>query len=66
MGVSFVVQEALSIALFSCKLGVTFALEVELVGTMTTIVVAYLKGWHKLWIESDSNYIVAFISSRSS
>lgn len=51
---------------FSCKLGATFAFEAKLVGAMTAISIAFLRGRHRLWIESDSTYVVALMKFRSS
>lgn len=48
---------------FSANLGVGFAFEAELVAALLGIEVAYQKGWTKLWIESDSMYVVFMLNS---
>ncbi|YP_008992319.1 hypothetical protein Salmi_Mp055 (mitochondrion) [Salvia miltiorrhiza] len=42
-----------------------FAFEAELVGVMMAVDIAFSKGWHSLWIESDSIYVVSLLRSRS-
>ena len=50
---------------FSSVLVMGFAFEAELVGVMMAVDIAFSKGWHSLWIESDSIYVVSLLRSRS-
>lgn len=50
---------------FSSVLGMGFAFEAELVGVMMAVDIAFSKGWHSFWIESDSIYVVSLLRSRS-
>lgn len=43
--------------------GVTYAFNAELLATISSIEIAYEKGWHSLWLECDSNLVIdAFYS----
>ncbi|PON87701.1 Ribonuclease H-like domain containing protein, partial [Trema orientale] len=50
---------------FVLKLGTGFVFETELVGVMTAISIAFVRGWQKFWFKSDSTYAVNFLNSRS-
>ncbi|PON97562.1 Ribonuclease H-like domain containing protein [Trema orientale] len=50
---------------FASKLGMGFSFEVELVGVVMAISIAFVCGWHRFWIESDSTYVVGLLKSRS-
>lgn len=45
---------AAALGCFAVNVGITYSLHVELIGAMKAIVIAYNKGWRKLWLESDS------------
>jgi len=50
---------------FSINLGVTSALNSELIGAMVAIKIAHVKEWHNLWLETDSMLVfLAFKSSK--
>ncbi|KAK3184806.1 hypothetical protein Dsin_032092 [Dipteronia sinensis] len=46
------------------SLGV-FAFEEELLAALMAINFAWQNGWHRIWLESDSSYMVQLLSSRS-
>ena len=50
---------------FAIPLGVCFACEVELVSVIHTIDYAWTFSWRRLWLESDSTFVVATLRSRS-
>jgi len=39
---------------FAINIGLSSALLAELIGAMVAIEVAYHKGWHSIWLETDS------------
>ncbi|XP_057791222.1 uncharacterized protein LOC131008356 [Salvia miltiorrhiza] len=47
------------------KGGTGFAFEAELLAVMHAVRVANFRGWHWLWIEADSSYVVQLLHSRS-
>ena len=51
---------------FANLLGIAFAFEAELAAAIHAIRLAREKGWHSIWLESDSTYLVALLHSRSS
>ncbi|XP_057808992.1 uncharacterized protein LOC131023449 [Salvia miltiorrhiza] len=51
---------------FHIKGGVGFAFEAELLAIITAITLAHDRNWLRLWIESDSMYVVKLLESRSS
>ncbi|KAI9156864.1 hypothetical protein LWI28_013336 [Acer negundo] len=50
---------------FAIPLGQVFAVEAELLTTFLTINFAWKYGWHRIWLESDSSYMVQLLSSHS-
>ena len=52
-------------ACFVRKVGVLFAFEAELVAAMIGVELAHGNEWMKLWLESDSTYVVQLFISRS-
>ncbi|XP_057811506.1 uncharacterized protein LOC131025735 [Salvia miltiorrhiza] len=42
-----------------------FAFEAELLAVMHAVRIANFRGWHWLWIEADSSYVVQLLHSRS-
>ncbi|KAI9181501.1 hypothetical protein LWI28_015585 [Acer negundo] len=50
---------------FAIPLGQVFAFEAELLTASLAINFAWKYGWHRLWLESDSSYVVQLLSSRS-
>ncbi|KAK2648626.1 hypothetical protein Ddye_016115 [Dipteronia dyeriana] len=42
-----------------------FAFEVELLAASIAINFAWKNGWHRIWLDSDSSYVVQLLSSRS-
>ncbi|XP_057803087.1 uncharacterized protein LOC131018376 [Salvia miltiorrhiza] len=50
---------------FHTKGGSGFAFEAELLAAITAIAIAYNRGWHKLWLEADSSYVVSLLQQRS-
>jgi ribonuclease HI len=48
---------------FAGSLGIAYALEAELQAVIHAIHLASQKGWHSLWIESDSTLVIHFLSS---
>lgn len=48
---------------FSAKLGIGFAFEGELAAALIAMEIAYERNWTKLWIESDSMYVVQMFNS---
>ncbi|KAL6144814.1 hypothetical protein ACLB2K_055504 [Fragaria x ananassa] len=48
---------------FSGNLGIANALEAELQAVIHAIQMASQRGWHSLWIESDSTLVIHFLSS---
>ncbi|KAK0608113.1 hypothetical protein LWI29_025664 [Acer saccharum] len=50
---------------FAVPLGQVFAFEAELIAASMAINFAWQNGWHRLWLESDSSYVVQLLSSRS-
>lgn len=51
---------------FVRHVGCLFAFEAELIASMHAILIAFSRGWHHLWLESDSSYVVNLLSTRSS
>ena len=49
---------------FAIPLGQVFAFEAELLAASMAINFAWQNGWHRLWLESDSSYVVQLLSSR--
>lgn len=52
-------QSAAIVGCIAANLGLNSALQAELIGAMLAIELAYERGWHNLWIESDSELVVA-------
>lgn len=52
------------LACFQVSGGVAFAFEAELLGAITAMEIAWAKGWHHLWLESNSSYVVGLLGSR--
>ncbi|KAK3225743.1 hypothetical protein Dsin_005605 [Dipteronia sinensis] len=50
---------------FAVPLGQVFAFEAELLAASMAINFAWQNGWHRIWLESDSSYVVQLLSSRS-
>ncbi|XP_057811778.1 uncharacterized protein LOC131026015 [Salvia miltiorrhiza] len=50
---------------FHYKDGVGFTFVAELLAVIKAIMIAHDRGWHHLWIESDSTYIVHLLMERS-
>ncbi|XP_057790987.1 uncharacterized protein LOC131008105 [Salvia miltiorrhiza] len=50
---------------FHIKGGLGYAFKAELLGVITAVQIANARGWNRLWIESDSTYIVRLLHSRS-
>ncbi|KAK3198786.1 hypothetical protein Dsin_022201 [Dipteronia sinensis] len=50
---------------FTVSLGHVFAFEVELLAASMAINFAWQNGWHRIWLESDSSYVVQLLFSRS-
>ncbi|KAK3204926.1 hypothetical protein Dsin_018972 [Dipteronia sinensis] len=50
---------------FAIPLGVCFAFEAELAAAVHTIDCAWTFGWWRLWLESDSTFVVDTLRSRS-
>ncbi|KAK2647131.1 hypothetical protein Ddye_022326 [Dipteronia dyeriana] len=50
---------------FAVPLDHVFAFEVELLAASIAINFAWHNGWHRIWLESDSSYVVQLLSSRS-
>ena len=50
---------------FVIPFSVCFAFEAELAATVHTIDYAWTFGWRRLWLESDSAFVVAILRSRS-
>jgi ribonuclease HI len=50
---------------FAIPLGQVFAFEAELLAASLAINFAWKYGWHRIWLESDSSYVVQLLSSRS-
>ncbi|KAK0599983.1 hypothetical protein LWI29_010426 [Acer saccharum] len=50
---------------FAIPLGVCFAFEAELAAAIHAIDYAWTFGWHRLWLESDSTFVVNILRSRS-
>ncbi|KAK2647756.1 hypothetical protein Ddye_015245 [Dipteronia dyeriana] len=50
---------------FVVPLDHVFAFEAELLATSIASNFAWQNGWHRIWLESDSSYVVQLLSSRS-
>ena len=50
---------------FAIPLGQVFAFEAELLAASLDINFAWKYGWHRIWLESVSSYVVQLLSSRS-
>ncbi|KAK2646167.1 hypothetical protein Ddye_021362 [Dipteronia dyeriana] len=50
---------------FAVPLDHVFAFEAELLAASIAINFAWKNGWHRIWLESDSSYVVQLLSSRS-
>ncbi|KAK2648273.1 hypothetical protein Ddye_015762 [Dipteronia dyeriana] len=50
---------------FAVPLDHVFAFEAELLAASITINFAWQNWWHRIWLESDSSYVVQLLSSRS-
>jgi ribonuclease HI len=48
---------------FADNLGFANAFRAELVGAMFAIEIAYYKGWHNLWLETDSKLVTRSFTS---
>lgn len=46
---------------FSVHLDTTFAFKAELIAAMFTIELSFKYGWHSLWLESDSQFVVGLL-----
>lgn len=47
-----------AIGCFAENIGVSFTFNVELIGAMRAIEIAFARGWHMLWLEGDSLLVV--------
>ncbi|KAK3193003.1 hypothetical protein Dsin_024313 [Dipteronia sinensis] len=52
-------------ACFAVPLSQVFAFEAELLTASLAINYAWNLGWHRIWLESDSSYVVQLLSIRS-
>ncbi|KAK3193274.1 hypothetical protein Dsin_024584 [Dipteronia sinensis] len=52
-------------ACFAVPLGQVFAFEAELLTASLAINYAWNLGWHRIWLESDSSYVMQLLSIRS-
>ncbi|KAK3222115.1 hypothetical protein Dsin_009140 [Dipteronia sinensis] len=50
---------------FAVPLGQVFAFEAQLLAASMAINLAWQNGWHRIWLESDSSYLVHLLTSRS-
>ena len=50
---------------FAIPIGLAFAFEAELVATIQAISFAWDRNWKKLWLETDSIYLVILFRSKS-
>ncbi|XP_057803279.1 uncharacterized protein LOC131018582 [Salvia miltiorrhiza] len=50
---------------FHLKGGKGYAFEAELLAVITAVAIAHSRGWHKLWLEADSLYVVKLLEDRS-
>ncbi|KAK3220867.1 hypothetical protein Dsin_014837 [Dipteronia sinensis] len=50
---------------FVVPLGQVFAFEAEILATSMAVNFAWQNGWHRIWLESDSSYVVQLLASRS-
>ncbi|KAK2646849.1 hypothetical protein Ddye_022044 [Dipteronia dyeriana] len=50
---------------FAVPLDHVFGFEAELLAASIAINFAWQNGWHRIWLESDSSYVVQLLSSRS-
>ncbi|KAK3204772.1 hypothetical protein Dsin_018818 [Dipteronia sinensis] len=50
---------------FAVPLGQVFAFEAELLAASLAINYAWNLGWHRIWLESDSSYVLQLLSIRS-
>ncbi|KAK3199394.1 hypothetical protein Dsin_022809 [Dipteronia sinensis] len=50
---------------FAIPLGQVFAFETELLAASMCINFTWKYGWHRIWLESDSSYMIQLFSSRS-
>ncbi|KAK3189490.1 hypothetical protein Dsin_029051 [Dipteronia sinensis] len=50
---------------FAVPLGQVFAFEAELLAALMAINLAWQNGWHRIWLESESSYVVYLLASRS-
>ncbi|KAK3212710.1 hypothetical protein Dsin_017416 [Dipteronia sinensis] len=50
---------------FTVPFGQVFTFEVELLAASMAINLAWQNGWHRIWLESDSSYVVHLLASRS-
>ncbi|KAK9943231.1 hypothetical protein M0R45_008846 [Rubus argutus] len=53
------------IGALSCKVTVNSAIEVELLDVIEAIRVASLKGWNRLWLETDSSLVVHYFKNHN-
>ncbi|KAK2652805.1 hypothetical protein Ddye_012661 [Dipteronia dyeriana] len=49
---------------FAVPLDHVFAFEAKLLAASIAINFAWQNGWHRIWLESDSSYVVQLLSSR--
>ncbi|KAK3189542.1 hypothetical protein Dsin_029103 [Dipteronia sinensis] len=52
-------------ACFAVPIGQVFAFEAKLLAASLAINYAWNLGWHRIWLESDSSYVVQLLSIRS-
>lgn len=48
---------------FSCKVNVASAVETEFLAVMEAVSLAWTKGWHRLWLETDSSLVVHYFNN---
>ncbi|KAK3204976.1 hypothetical protein Dsin_019022 [Dipteronia sinensis] len=65
VGVSSVIIELFVKGCFVVPLGQVFAFEAELLAASMAINLAWQNRWHRIWLESDSSYVVHLLVSRS-
>lgn len=58
-------KSAAIVGCFSLNIGVSFALNAELMGAIVAIETAYARGWHHLWLECDSSLVIHAFSVTS-
>lgn len=58
-------KKSASLGCFASNIGVSYALNAELMGVIIAIETAYNRGWHHLWLECDSTLAIHALSSPS-